>query len=160
MMSGPPPTDAESDLRRELDAARSECARLQAEVNRLRGLLGLPADALPSVVSERAPTLLTLEQPLPAIHADSPTSEKIALFRSLFRGREDVYPVIWVNDRTGKTGYAPATAGGAWAGKRGRAREYLPLIDEVIARHLMGEHTIGVCRPGPKRIGMRLGCCS
>jgi superfamily II DNA or RNA helicase len=144
MVQGPTPRDAEAELRRQLDAARSECARLQAEVNRLRGLLGSPADIPPSFVAESAPTLLPLEQPLPAVHADSPTSGKIALFRSLFRGREDVYPVLWVNERTGKTGYAPATAGGAWAGKRGRAREYLPLTDEVIERHLMGENTIGV----------------
>ena len=35
-------------------------------------------------------------------------SEKIALFRSLFVGREDVFPKRWQNARTGKAGYAPA----------------------------------------------------
>lgn len=33
---------------------------------------------------------------------------KIALFRSLFRGREDVFPRLWANAKTGKKGYAPA----------------------------------------------------
>ena len=44
----------------------------------------------------------------------SPAREKIALFRSLFRGREDVYPKRWENARTGKAGYAPACAN-EWA---------------------------------------------
>jgi len=33
---------------------------------------------------------------------------KVALFRSLFRGREDVFPKLWVNPKTAKKGYAPA----------------------------------------------------
>lgn len=36
------------------------------------------------------------------------TAEKIALFRRLFRGRADVYPVRWESKTTGKSGYAPA----------------------------------------------------
>jgi len=35
-------------------------------------------------------------------------AEKIALFRSLFRGRDDVFPRRWENAKTGKAGYAPA----------------------------------------------------
>jgi len=37
------------------------------------------------------------------------TEEKVALFRRLFRGRADVYPVRWEN-RAGKSGYSPACA--------------------------------------------------
>jgi hypothetical protein len=33
---------------------------------------------------------------------------KIHLFRSLFRGREDVYPLRYESQRTGTTGYQPA----------------------------------------------------
>ena len=36
------------------------------------------------------------------------TEEKIALFRRLFRGRTDIYPVRWESKSTGKSGYAPA----------------------------------------------------
>jgi hypothetical protein len=36
------------------------------------------------------------------------------LFRSLFRGREDVFPKRWDNTKTGKAGYAPACAN-EWA---------------------------------------------
>jgi hypothetical protein len=35
---------------------------------------------------------------------------KIALFRSLFRGREDIYPRRFESRKTGKAGYAPACA--------------------------------------------------
>ena len=37
-------------------------------------------------------------------------SEKVKLFRSLFRGRPDVFPTRFVARRTGKPGYAPACA--------------------------------------------------
>ncbi len=143
MAERPPPGDLEADLRRQLDAARRECARLAEEVARLRRLLGLPDGSSPSIVAERPPALLLPPEPLPAVDTDSPTAQKIALFRALFRGRDDVYPVLWTNERTGKMGYSPACKGG-WAGKRGGARDYLPLTNEVIADHLTGNQTIGV----------------
>ncbi len=37
-------------------------------------------------------------------------AEKVALFLRLFRGRDDVYPKLWQNPKTGKKGYAPACA--------------------------------------------------
>ena len=40
---------------------------------------------------------------IPVTHA-----EKVSLFRSLFRGRDDVYPRLWISAKTGKKGYAPA----------------------------------------------------
>jgi hypothetical protein len=42
-------------------------------------------------------------------HRSSPEA-KIALFRALFRGREDVYPRRCESRKTGKTGYQPACA--------------------------------------------------
>ena len=44
------------------------------------------------------------------IHRHSAPEDKIALFRSLFRGREDVYPRRFESRRTGKTGYSPVCA--------------------------------------------------
>ena len=46
-------------------------------------------------------------------HHSSPEA-KIALFRSLFRGREDVYPRRFESRKTGKFGYQPACAN-EWA---------------------------------------------
>ena len=44
------------------------------------------------------------------VERTSPSHAKIALFRSLFRGREDVYPRRFESRKTGKSGYAPACA--------------------------------------------------
>lgn len=41
-------------------------------------------------------------------HSSRTSVEKVALFRTLFRGREDVFPVRFLSKRTGKAGYAPA----------------------------------------------------
>jgi len=81
------------------------------------------------------------------------TEEKVALFRRLFRGRTDVYPVRWESKTSGKSGYAPACANEWRAGvcekpriKCGDCsnRLLIPLSDAVIYNHLAGEHTVGV----------------
>jgi superfamily II DNA or RNA helicase len=43
------------------------------------------------------------------------TAEKVALFRRLFRGRTDAYPIRWESKTTGKAGYAPACANDRFA---------------------------------------------
>jgi superfamily II DNA or RNA helicase len=77
----------------------------------------------------------------------SPAAEKIALFRSLFRGREDVYPRRFESRKTGKSGYAPACANewvrGICEKPRIRCavcphRRFLPVTDDVIRWHLSG----------------------
>ena len=47
-------------------------------------------------------------EPASKVTDQSPAEEKIALFRSLFRGREDVYPKRFESRKTGKSGYLPA----------------------------------------------------
>ena len=42
-----------------------------------------------------------------SVNDRSPPNEKITLFRSLFRGFEDVYPRRFESRTTGKTGYSP-----------------------------------------------------
>jgi superfamily II DNA or RNA helicase len=79
-------------------------------------------------------------------------AEKIALFRRLFRGRTDVYPLRWESAK-GKSGYAPA-CGNEWKPgvclkpnvKCGNCpqRQLLPVTDQVVYDHLAGKHTIGV----------------
>ncbi len=87
-----------------------------------------------------------------AVDHRSPSREKIALFRSLFRGREDVYPRRFESLRTGRAGYAPA-CGNEWV--RGICekprikcancphRAFLPVTDEVIRWHLSGKDPHG-----------------
>jgi hypothetical protein len=48
--------------------------------------------------------------PAAAVTQHSSPDVKIALFRSLFRGREDVYPRRFESRKTGKAGYSPACA--------------------------------------------------
>ena len=83
----------------------------------------------------------------------SPTRDKIALFRSLFAGREDVYPRRWENAGKGKIGYAPMCAN-EW--RRGVCHKprvrcgacpnqaFVPITDEAVEGHLRGRHTLGV----------------
>ncbi len=79
-------------------------------------------------------------------------SEKVALFRRLFRGRVDVYPIRW-DSAKGGAGYVPA-CGNEWRpGICGKPRVkcaacdqrlLLPVTDQVIHDHLTGKHTVGV----------------
>ena len=124
-----------SDLQHHLDGALREVERLRAENARLRTLLYL---------AQRTQTILDAGKPEPPpAHASSPASAdgKVALVRRLFRGRDDVYAVRWESASTGKSGYAPATAGG-W-GRQG-PKSYLPLSNEAIEQHLRGRQSIGV----------------
>jgi superfamily II DNA or RNA helicase len=141
------------ELGDELRRALAECERLRRENARLRALLeGREAgDALP-LCSEPVPATRDSAQCQAGIHSHSPSEAKIALFRRLFRGREDVYARRW-EGKTGKSGYSPACAQ-EWkpglcrkpAGKCADCpnREYLPLTDAVVAEHLKGEKTLGV----------------
>lgn len=119
-------------------------AKLQAENARLialldsRGIQWRPPSASLALASE--PSKLS-------------TGEKVTLFRRLFRGRMDVYPIRWESKTTGKSGYAPACANEWRAGvcekpriKCGDCgnRLLIPLSDAVIYGHLAGEHTVGV----------------
>jgi superfamily II DNA or RNA helicase len=96
---------------------------------------------------------------LPINHSESNTplspAEKITLFRSLFRGREDVFPKLWTS-RSGGKGYAPACANDLVSGRCGKGRKprvpctecgfqsYISMSDQVIRDHLQGKHVIGV----------------
>lgn len=87
-----------------------------------------------------------------AVTHTSPVEAKIALFRSLFRGRVDVYPRRFENRKTGRSGYAPACAN-EWV--RGicekprikcadcQHRRFLPVTDDVIRWHLSGHDADG-----------------
>jgi hypothetical protein len=118
----------------------SELERLRRENAALRQQLGLAAAEAP-VTSPAVTAELPLEdRSLPTLDKASAEQEKIALFRSLFRGREDVYAVRWVNEKSGKKGYAPACED-PWSLRKGQPRTYLPLTDQVVRDHLAGEKT-------------------
>jgi hypothetical protein len=103
-------------------------------------------------VEAAKPGSLTSDPPHGLVHHLSPPESKIALFRSLFRGRDDVYPRRFENRRTGKSGYAPA-CGNEWAvGLCEKPRikcaacvnqRFLPVTDEVVRWHLSGHDDSG-----------------
>lgn len=86
------------------------------------------------------------------VSRNSPPAAKIALFRSLFRGRDDVYPRRFESRRTGRSGYSPVCAN-EWV--RGLCdkpavrcpecpnRRFLPFTDETVRQHLAGQDETG-----------------
>ena len=93
-----------------------------------------------------------MDQSDDCVHYRSSPAAKIALFRSLFRGRDDVYPRRFESRKNGKAGYQPACAN-EWA--RGLCekpkvkcaacphRRFLRVTNEVIHRHLAGRDADG-----------------
>lgn len=117
-----------------------ELKRLRAENARLRALLaqhGIAVDE-PENMSPRKPAL-SLEK-------------KVALFRSLFQGREDVFARRWFSPTTGKSGYQPVCSR-EWNRefcdkKKFKCaecpnREFQPLGYDDIYRHLEGKDSNG-----------------
>lgn len=83
------------------------------------------------------------------------SDDKIALFRTLFHGRDDVFPLLW-ESKAGRKGYTPA-CGNEWEPSLCRKnakppvrcndctrRSLLPVTDDIIRKHLLGRHTAGV----------------
>jgi superfamily II DNA or RNA helicase len=78
----------------------------------------------------------------------SPAAEKVTLFRRLFAGRADVFPLRWDNAKTRRSGYAPACANEWVKGVCGKPQvkcgecpnqAFIAVSDVVIANHLRGE---------------------
>ncbi len=139
---------AASDYEQELDKLRKECEQLRAENPLLKQALATN-DGQAVVASPDH----NGDDRAPAVTAASAAEAKIALFRSLFRGREDVYAVRWQRS-DGRSGYSP-TAQRDWkaylassAADRKevdrKTRTLLPLTDHVIRQHLQGSITIGI----------------
>src|SRR5467141_3805354 len=92
------------------------------------------------------------EPATPLLTNQSPPTAKIALFRSLFRGREDVYPRRFESRKTGRGGYSPA-CGNEWVRSvcekpRIKCSEcpnqrFLRVTDEVVRQHLSGRDDLG-----------------
>src|SRR5215472_11447065 len=125
----------------------AEFKRLRDENERLRAMLGIPVSG---VVAQ--PEGSTADLGKSGGDLATPAG-KIALFRSLFRGREDVYAVRW-EGKGGKSGYSPAAAMDWRAINAARPEErkriarktriLLPLTEEVIRKHLIGKQTAGI----------------
>jgi len=138
------PERSKEDLQEALARLRAENRRLQQENQALRQELGPAARQVESADDDAGQVR--------GVTNHSGVEQKIRLFRSLFRGREDVYPVRWENQK-GRAGYAPA-CGNEWHKTLcGKPKvkcgacpnsQFLTVTDRVIHDHLIGKKTIGV----------------
>lgn len=127
-------------------ATETEAARIRAqlaELDRQR------ADLAHTLVRIERATSTSTRPPSESglVTAESDAAKKIALFRRLFGGRHDVFPLRWENTKTGRSGYAPACANEWIRGvcnkpqvKCGECsnQAFLPIADDVIRSHLRG----------------------
>jgi hypothetical protein len=133
------------------ESLEDENKRLREENARLRRLVATHSIAIPQFEPERP-----LAQPtptVPPVDKEERARRRIALFRDLFRGREDVYARRWERE-DGKAGYSPAALKDWKAINNSRpedrkkvdqkTRKFLPLTDAVIENHLLGRETVGV----------------
>jgi hypothetical protein len=132
----PEDADEAEKIRRQLEAIDRERQQLQARLDQLQQTKVEP----PRPQATKA-----------TVTNSSSAQEKIALFRRLFAGRGDVFPVRWDNPKTGRSGYAPACANEWVRGVCGKPqvkcgdcpnKAFIPVTAEVIECHLRGEDRI------------------
>ncbi len=139
----------EEELAAQIEKAEAEFAALeQARAQALTRLTTLRAAGSARVEPPQLRLPMTIEAPAPRTGA-----EKIRLFRTLFRGRKDVFPKRWENAKQGRSGYSPACANewvrGICEKPKVRCGEcpnqaFIAVEDRVIADHLGGKYTAGV----------------
>lgn len=88
---------------------------------------------------------------LPSHHNQA--QENILLFKQYFRGQENVYARLWINQRSHKKGYSPACKN-EWIRALCKKpivkcsecsnQAFLPLDEKAIKRHIEGKDVIGV----------------
>ena len=126
-----------SEIEAELANLDDHRAQLLDELTRLRQQL----------LQKDSPAQLLLNIQEITVNNHSSQEEKIRLFRSFFRGREDVFPRRFENSKTGKSGYAPVCRNEWQAGicqkpkvacQECNFRAFTQVNDEIIRNHLMG----------------------
>lgn len=144
----------DDELRRAITIATQRLAELETETQHVRARLDALHSELRSNAAESTPRSVPSRQgPIASSPASHSAAEKVALFRRLFRGRDDVYPVRFVSKKTGKAGYAPACRNKFMRGicelprvKCGACpnQAFLPADETAVLDHLQGRHVMGV----------------
>ena len=124
--------------------AERELAALDAKRKALQDRISQLKSSKQSIAEKQLPLDRISES---NVTNESTEEQKIALFRSLFRGREDVYPRRFENKRSGKSGYQPVCRK-EWIRpfcqkpkiKCGNCenRDFTLLSDDIIKNHLIG----------------------
>jgi len=127
-------------IREQLKALEHERKRLEARLREIE-------DGKEQPKAQHPPS----PKPAPTVTNGSRAADKVALFRKLFAGRTDVFPIRWENPKSGRTGYAPACANEWVRGVCGKPQvrcgecpnqSFIPVTDEAIEAHLRGEDRI------------------
>jgi len=139
-----------------LETSVAEVRRLREENAWLRSLLIERSIRVPEIPSTRGipqtPQTISAAPEVPR-SALGTAEQRIELFRSLFRGRDDAYAIRWEN-ADGRSGYMPK-ADRDWksylrAKDKDRkkvdrqTRKFRPLTQDVVRGHLVGDHTVGI----------------
>ncbi len=139
-----PKLDGRGTAAEDLARVRGRLASLDAERRQLRRELEALEARLASERASAANGPATRKAP---VTKGSPPREKIELFRRLFAGRPDVFPVRWESSRSGRSGYSPACFNEWVRGTCGKPevkcgecphQKFIPPDAHVIERHLRG----------------------
>jgi hypothetical protein len=134
-----------SEINQLLAALEGELQRLDAHrVELLTQVAGLKQERAAVLEAQAAQGPITLPG---AVTNRSSQEGKVAFFRGLFRGREDVHARRFESLKTGKKGYQPVCrnewVSGICEKPKTRCddcgfREFLPVTDDVVRNHLLG----------------------
>jgi superfamily II DNA or RNA helicase len=143
-------TRPRDDILRELEAAGLSLAGVERTCSELKARIA----ALQMELAALSPMANPDPAPPPSSSAPQTPADKVKLFRSLFRGRADVFPIRFVSKKTGRAGYAPACsnkwlpeicllkAGGKCSDCSNQA--FIQVTEQLIVGHLQGRHVMGV----------------
>jgi superfamily II DNA or RNA helicase len=143
-------TTSRDELLSKIAEEEARLASIDAEREKVRQYL----EALRRQVLTTPPTTtVTLDDEVRTVATPITPADKVRLFRSLFRGRSDVYPTRFVSKKTSRFGYAPACVNkfvpGVCELPRIRCGEcpnqaFHLVDDQAILNHLQGRHVMGV----------------
>lgn len=138
-------------LQNAIAVEEARLSKLEAQHTESKNRLSALRAELAAVDTE--PQIRVRLSPTPDVPIPRTAADKIALFRSLFRGRIDVFPTRFVSKKTGKSGYAPACQNKFVRGvcelpkiKCGDCpnQAFIPFDDDAALGHLTGRHVMGV----------------
>lgn len=130
------------DWQKQCEILQKRIDELETENQELRRMLGISSER------KTEPAVI----PASGIHKRSLPDEKIQLFRSLFRGREDVFAKRWYSTKSEKSGYSPVCENewreGVCQKPKGSCakcehRENVPISNSAIYAHLSGKDPYG-----------------
>lgn len=146
-------TDEIKSIQDKISQLEARLSKLDAERNSITRHILEQKDRL-SILEQAKLNTPSKQNTIPSCRSVSMTSkQKVALFMDLFRGRTDVYPKLWINNKKNTKGYSPACSNewihGLCKKPKIKCREctnqaFMPVTKKTIYDHLQGHHIVGV----------------